>query len=82
MQERLVGFGSHLRPPLSRNALGCVGAYGLEGQRLGQRLVEALLHSSLMADAEQVYLMHTNNAEFYAWLHFQEVRIQRSIRLQ
>jgi len=71
--DRLVGFGRATSDGVFRAVLWDVVVAGpLQGQGLGRRLVEELLASPAVAQAERVYLMTTKSDGFYRKLGFCE----------
>lgn len=67
----LVGFGRATSDGVFRAVLWDVVVAGEhQGEGLGRRIVEALLHCPAVERAERVYLMTTNSAGFYRRLGF------------
>ncbi len=74
----LVGFGRATSDGVFRAVLwDVVVAEEHQGRGLGRRIVEELLASRHVADAERVYLMTTTGEGFYERLGFSRVDSQR-----
>ena len=75
--KRLVGFGRASSDGIYRAVLWDVVVAGdLQGKGLGRRVVEALLESPPVKNAERVYLMTTNSSGFYQQLGFKPAEPQ------
>lgn len=69
--RELVGFGRATSDGVFRSVLWDVVVAGEhQGEGLGRRIVEALLHCPAVERAERVYLMTTNSSGFYRRLGF------------
>ncbi len=69
--KRMVGFGRATSDGIYRAVLwDIVVADDLQGLGLGRQVVEALLSSAPLKNAEKVYLMTTKSADFYLQLGF------------
>lgn len=76
--KRLVGFRRATSDGIHRAVLWDVVVAGdLQGRGLGRRVVEALLSAKTIRQAERVYLMTTNSADFYQQLGFQDATTQQ-----
>jgi len=76
--KRLVGFGRATSDGIHRAVLWDVVVAGdLQGRGLGRRVVEALLSTPSIRQAERVYLMTTNSAGFYKQLGFEPAAPQQ-----
>lgn len=82
--SELVGFGRATSDGVFRSVLWDVVVAGEhQGEGLGRRIVEALLHCPSVERAERVYLMTTNSSGFYRRLgfssdHGQEILLRSS----
>lgn len=75
--KRLVGFGRATSDGVHRAVLWDVVVAGdLQGRGLGRQVVQALLKSAPLRNAERIYLMTTNSAGFYKQIGFDEVKTQ------
>jgi ribosomal protein S18 acetylase RimI-like enzyme len=69
--RQLVGFGRATSDGVFRAVLwDVVVASEQQGEGLGRRIVQALLASPTVAEAERIYLMTTNSTGFYRRLGF------------
>ena len=76
--KRMVGFGRATSDGIHRAVLWDVVVAGdLQGRGLGRRVVEALLSSKAIRNAERVYLMTTNSSGFYQQLGFEPASPQQ-----
>ena len=76
--KRLVGFGRATSDGFSRAVLWDIVVAGdLQGNGLGRRVIEELLHAPPVVGVERVYLMTTNSAGFYKQLGFREADPQK-----
>ena len=76
--KRLVGFGRATSDGFSRAVLWDIVVAGdLQGNGLGRRVIEELLHAPPVVGVERVYLMTTNSAGFYNQLGFREADPQK-----
>lgn len=81
--KRLVAFGRASSDGIFRAVLwDVVVATDLQGQGLGRQVVEALLSSRRLRDAERVYLMTTNGSGFYQQLGFRRADSQQLLVLR
>ncbi|MCP9824141.1 GNAT family N-acetyltransferase [Synechococcus sp. EJ6-Ellesmere] len=77
-RRRLVGFGRASSDGVFRAVLwDVVVAKNHQGQGVGRQLVQALLASRAVAEAERIYLMTTSGNGFYARLGFEAVQHQQ-----
>ena len=73
-KERMVGFGRATSDGISRAVLwDIVIANDLQGNGLGRKVVEALVNSRQLINADRIYLMTTYRSEFYEQLGFKNV---------
>ena len=76
--KRLVGFGRATSDGISRAVLWDVVVAGdLQGNGLGRKVIEELLHTKQVVGVERVYLMTTKSAGFYRQLGFQNADPQQ-----
>ena len=76
--KRLVGFGRATSDGFSRAVLWDIVVAGdLQGNGLGRRVIEELLHAPPVVGVERVYLMTTNSAGFYKQLGFRDADPQK-----
>ena len=81
--KRLAAFGRATSDGFSRAVLRDIVAAGdLQGRKLGQRVVEELLHSPAVACVERVDLMTTNSAGYYRQLGFRDANPQQLLVLK
>ena len=70
--KRLVGFGRATSDGFSRAVLWDIVVAGdLQGNGLGRRVIEELLHAPAVVGVERIYLMTTNSVGFYSQLGFE-----------
>ena len=76
--KRLVGFGRATSDGFSRAVLWDIVVAGdLQGNVIGRRVVEGLLHAPAVVGVERVYLMTTNSSGFYCQLGFKNADPQQ-----
>ena len=81
--KRLVGFGRATSDGFSRAVLWDIVVAGdLQGDGLGRRVIEELLHTPPVVGVERVYLMTTKSAGFYRQLGFQDASPQQLMVLR
>ena len=81
-RERMVGFGRATSDGISRAVLwDIVIANDLQGNGLGRKVVEALVNSHQLINADRIYLMTTYRSEFYEQLGFKKVVDQSLLML-
>ena len=81
--KRLVGFGRATSDKFSRAVLWDIVVAGdLQGNGLGRRVIEELLHAPSVVGVERVYLMTTKSAGFYKQLGFQNANPQQLMVLR
>lgn len=69
--QEMIGFGRATSDGICRAVLWDVVVNGnLQGQGLGTKVVEALISTPSIKNAERIYLMTTNRSDFYLQLGF------------
>ncbi len=75
--QRIVAFGRATSDGRFRAVFwDIVVADDLQGQGLGRKVVEALLNNKSIKQAERIYLMTSNRAEFYEQMGFEKCNLQ------
>ena len=75
--NKIIGFGRALTDGAYRSVLwDIVIDHHYQGQGYGKLIINSLLNSKTIKQAEKVYLMTTNQRDFYCQIGFKEVLSQ------
>ena len=81
--KKIVGFGRALTDGIYRGVLWDVVIDAkFQGKGYGKIIIKALLNSKEMKNTEKVYLMTTNQKDFYCQLNFKENKTQNLLVIE